>query len=274
MTRKRLTQIFPFLIPIRTWQKNLFYQVGMILDKNKYSVKMGDLLDYEICSSKSWMINENSGQDIVYQQNKVHNLKIISKTMDRLLIYPGEVFSFCYLAKNSRKYGKYKDGLILVDGKTVTRKGGGVCHLSNLLYYTFLKSPLTLVERHGHKMKPFPNPDPDSLDGVDATIVGGWLDLKVRNDTDDIYQLKIDIDNEYLYVKILSNKKCFDETIILNENFHYVRKNGKVYEKFSVVKQVSDKRTKKVKRKYKLYDEVIEVGYELDSDVEIKEEDV
>ena len=163
MARKRLTQLFPFLLPLRVWQRNLFYQIGMRFDGNKYSKNIGENLKYEICKSKTLMINENSGHDIIYQKNKVENLKIANQTMNHILIYPNETFSFYYLVRNSRKYGSYKDGLILVDGKIVAKKGGGICHLSNLLYYLFLMSPLTVVERHGHKIKSFPNPDKSYL---------------------------------------------------------------------------------------------------------------
>ena len=106
MKRKRLTQIFPFLLPIRVWQRKLFYNIGMKFDKNTYSNKFGDLLKYEICNTKTSMININSGQDIIYQKNKVDNLKIASKTMNHILIYPGETFSFCYLIKNAKKEAK------------------------------------------------------------------------------------------------------------------------------------------------------------------------
>ena len=51
MKRKRLTQIFPFLLPIRVWQRKLFYNIGMKFDKNTYSNKFGDLLKYEICNT-------------------------------------------------------------------------------------------------------------------------------------------------------------------------------------------------------------------------------
>ena len=58
MKRKRLTQIFPFLLPIRVWQRKLFYNIGMKFDKNTYSNKFGDLLKYEICNTKTSMINK------------------------------------------------------------------------------------------------------------------------------------------------------------------------------------------------------------------------
>ena len=48
MARKRLTQLFPFLLPLRVWQRNLFYQIGMRFDGNKYSKNIGENLKYEI----------------------------------------------------------------------------------------------------------------------------------------------------------------------------------------------------------------------------------
>ena len=94
-----------------------------IIAPRPISKSFGEKLKYEVCKTKTLMINENSGYDIIYQKNKVENLKIASKTMNHILIYPNETFSFCYLVRNSKKYGKYKDGLILVDGKIVAKKG-------------------------------------------------------------------------------------------------------------------------------------------------------
>ena len=251
MARKRLTQLFPFLLPLRIWQRNLFYQIGMKFDGNKYSKSFGEKLKYEVCKTKTLMINENSGYDIIYQKNKVENLKIASKTMNHILIYPNETFSFCYLVRNSKKYGKYKDGLILVDGKIVAKKGGGLCHLSNLLHYLFLMSPLTVTERHGHKVKSFPNPDKSSLEGIDATISSGWLDLKVKNETNNIYQIDISFDEEYMYGKILSNSESNVDYKIVNGNLKYVKENENIYECVEVIRVEIDKKTRKEIRKEK-----------------------
>ena len=74
MSRKRITQIFPFLLPIREWQKKQFYKIRCYFDKNAYAYEKGSLLRFEVSSTKSYMINENSGYDIKYQLNKVENL--------------------------------------------------------------------------------------------------------------------------------------------------------------------------------------------------------
>ena len=272
MPRKRLTQIMPFLTPIRVWQRKQFYYIGMFFDKNKYCKTFKEnLLKYPVSECKSFMINEESGYDILYQQNKVHNLKIISKTMNKVLIQPGETFSFCYISKNSRKYGKYKDGLVLIDDKIHPQKGGGICLLSNMLYYLFLMSPLTITERHGHRKKSLPNNDKDTLNGVDATINRGWLDLKVRNDTKNTYQLVITFDDDYIYLKLLSDKEFKDEYVIENENFKYFKKDDKIFESVSVIRTIRDRKTKKVKERNKLYDEVVEATYKIPKDAKVEE---
>ena len=132
-------------------------------------------------------------------------------------------------------------------------------------------SPLTIVERHGHQSKSFPNPDKDSLEGIDATIYSGWLDLKVRNDTDVTFQIDIDFDDTYIIGRILSDEEVKEKGIILNENFKYVRKNEKIYEKVSVIKVLQDENNNEIERK-KLYDEMVEITYLLPDNIKIEEE--
>lgn len=270
MARKRLTQIFPFLLPLRVWQKNLFFRITCYFDKNIYAKKVGDLLPYECSSTKTLMINDHSGYDILYQKNKVDNLKLVSKTLNKILIYPGETFSFCLLIQRVKKYGKYKDGLVLIDGKIVAKKGGGICQISNLLYYLFLMSPLTIIERHGHQVKSLPNNESDALEGVDATIHSGWLDLKVRNDTKDIYQIVIDFDSDYMYGCLLTNKLPHIDYEIINSNLKYFSKNDKIYESVSVVRVTRDIKTHEIVKSENLYDEVVQVTYKLPNNIVIE----
>ena len=37
MKRKRLTQVFPFLLPIRKWQREKLFYLEMLIDGNKYA---------------------------------------------------------------------------------------------------------------------------------------------------------------------------------------------------------------------------------------------
>lgn len=263
MVHKRITERFPLLIPIRTWQRNLFYYSKMLFDQQTYATQKKEaLLPFEVVKEKVKMVNTASGYAIKYQENKVHNLKIISKTMNHICIYPGETFSFCFLSRKDKKFGKYKEGLVLLNGQTIPKKGGGVCQLSNLLYYAFLQTPLTIIERHGHKIKTIPNSDKETLEGVDATITSGWLDLKVRNDTRDTYQILITFDSVFMTVSIFCNQEQSFKIKIINENLEYFWEEGKKFESVDVIKEIIDKKGRTIEKKL-LYKEKVEIKYNL-----------
>ena len=72
MARKRITQIFPFLLPLRVKQRKLFFYLKMRFDRNRYSkIIQNERLPYEVFHASFSMINEESGHDIQYQYNKV-----------------------------------------------------------------------------------------------------------------------------------------------------------------------------------------------------------
>lgn len=109
MKRKRLTQVFPFLLPIR---KVLFRNA----DRRKQirQNKSEALLPNTVFETSSLMLNENSGFDMKYQINKVHNLKLAARTINKVIIEPNETFSFWQLVRWADHHEKYKDGLNLV----------------------------------------------------------------------------------------------------------------------------------------------------------------
>ena len=143
----------------------------------------------------------------VYQENKVFNLKLAAATLDRLLIRPGETFSFWRLVRYADRKTPYRDGLAEVNGKLTVQPGGGLCQLSNLLFWMFLHTPLTLIERHGHRIKDFPEPPSDAPLGVDATVAEGWLDLRVRNDTEITFQITVTLEGDAITGRV-STDRC------------------------------------------------------------------
>lgn len=231
MPRKRLTQIFPFLLPLRKWQRKKFFYLKMRWDKNKYAKKISDcLLPHTVFEASSLMLNENSGFDMKYQINKVHNLKLAAKTVNQVVIMPGETFSFWQLVRWADRHEKYKDGLNFVDGKIVGSYGGGLCQLSNLLFWLFLHTPLCIAERHGHSVLSIPAAEDDLPCGIDATVNEGWLDLKLYNGSDNTFQVEISFDDQYMRGRILSQNPVEREYKVFNPSVSYARQNGKTYQ--------------------------------------------
>lgn len=87
----------------------------MLIDGNKYAKNKSEaLLPNTVFETSSLMMNENSGFDMKYQINKVHNLKLAARTINKVIIEPNETFSFWQLVRWADHHEKYKDGLNLV----------------------------------------------------------------------------------------------------------------------------------------------------------------
>lgn len=274
MSRKRLTQMFPFLLPLRKWQRKKYFYFKMKFDGNRYAKKTSEkLLPNTVFETSSLMLNENSGFDMKYQINKVHNLKLAAKTINKVIIEPKETFSFWQLVRWADQHEKYKDGLNLVNGKIVGSYGGGLCQLSNMLFWLFLHTPLTIVERHGHAVESFPSTTEDLPCGTDATINEGWLDLKIRNETDNTFQIEVSFDERFMYGRILSQKPVNTEYTVFNSSVSYIKQDGKLYQIAHVCRAEKDKKSDKQVSK-ELYINRCEIGYELPEDTKYEERGV
>ncbi|WP_312091947.1 glycopeptide resistance accessory protein VanW [Aminipila sp.] len=272
MKRKRITQIFPWLIPLRTKQRKFCFYLGMRLDGHKYcTTQCADRLPILVYESVCPMYNRDTGFDLVYQENKVFNLKLAAITVDNMLIRPGETFSFSRATRYADRETPYKDGLVVVNGKLTTAPGGGMCQLTNLLFWVFLHSPLTIVERHGHRIKDFPESPSDAPIGVDATISEGWLDLKVRNDTEKAFQINIDFDDERIIGRIFASEDDGIKYQVKNEEVFYYRKHGAVFEEVDVIQKKISKRTDDCIATKTLYRNKCEIGYTLPESTPIVE---
>lgn len=273
MPRKRVTELFPFLLPLRQWQRRQCRWLSMALDGERYAEQIRAALLPELLFEASFrMVNENSGFDIQYQYNKVHNLKLAAATMDRLLIRPGETFSFCWLARHAQRREPYRDALSLRMGKIVPARGGGLCMLSDLLFWCFLHTPLTIVERHGHSADVFPPSLAQGQPcGTDATISEGWRDLRLRNDTNCTFQLELAFDDVCIYGRIRADRPAEREYRVYNEKLRYIRRNGRVIQRTEVWREETERKTGAQTRQ-KLYTNQCEIAYPLPEGTPIAEE--
>lgn len=268
--KKTIKKMFPWVVTLRNNLRiNSFYR-KMNKDKNTYSTEIVEReLPHTQFEDKFIMINENTGFDIKYQENKIFNLKLASKTINNIVIKPGEVFSFWQLARFADKKIPYKDGLVVVDGELKTAYAGGLCHISNLLCWLFLHSPLTFLERVGHKTREFPYPE-DMLIGIDATIMEGLVDLKVKNETEFTFQIQISFDEKYMYGKILTNDPSYNHYKIRNANLRYENFQGEIFEEVDIYREIYTKNNEFIDSIF-LYKNRCHIGYDLQEDARLKE---
>ena len=129
------------------------------------------------------------GEDQALQENKVVNLRLAAARLDGVVLYPGETFSYWRLIGRPT-YGKgYRDGMVLFLGRIGSDVGGGLCQMSNLIFWMTLHTPLTVVERYRHSHDVFPDAHRTQPFGSGATCAYPHRDLMIRNDTDRPFQL-------------------------------------------------------------------------------------
>jgi vancomycin resistance protein VanW len=272
MSRKRITQALPFLLPLRVAQRKAFFYAGMRLDGKAYAKTiLGQRLPHRLFSADNGLYNKNTGFDMVYQENKVYNLKLAAKTLDGLLIRPGETFSLWKSMRRADSRAPYKDGLNVINGRLCATYGGGLCQISNLLFWVFLHSPLTVVERHTHKVKDFPTMRSAEPEGVDATIREGWLDLKLKNETDAAFQIGISFSDEYVTGSLYTDRALPFQYEIRGDELAYFREGSRVFQKTSIYRREVEPDTREVLSERLLYQNVCEIGYSLPDGTEIAE---
>lgn len=259
-----ITQRFPFLLPLRHAQRKAFFYAGMHLDGRTYARSVyPERLPYRLFSASNGLYNAKMGFDMTLQGNKVFNSKLAAGTLDGLLIKPGETFSFWQVVRHADKHTPYKEGSVVRNGKLCVAYGGGLCQLSNLLFWVFLNSPLTIVERQTHKVKDFPTLRNMEPEGVDATISEGWIDLKMKNETDILFQIGIAFDSENITVSLYTDRAVPSIHEIEGRDLTYFRKNGKVYQKISIYRREIAVNTRKTLSESLLYRNLCVIGYQL-----------
>lgn len=173
--------------------------VDWYFGKKKYSSQKKDaLLPYIAFTHQTPLYRKLKNVDMWMQHNKVTNLKIAVKCLNGILLAPGETFSYWKLiGKPSRKKG-YTDGMILFCGQFYAGVGGGLCQLSNLIYWMTLHTPLTVMERYRHSYDVFPDAQRTQPFGSGATCVYNYRDLQIYNGTNYTYQLHVYLTDEHL----------------------------------------------------------------------------
>lgn len=155
-------------------------------------------LPYPYTSHQTILLRRLKDVDMQYQRNKIVNLRIAAETLNGIVIRPGETFSFWKLVGRPARAKGYIEGLVLRNGAVETGLGGGLCQLSNLIFWMALHTPLTVTERHRHGYDVFPDSNRTQPFGSGATCFYPHGDLMLRNDTDEEFQLLVHVGAEYL----------------------------------------------------------------------------
>lgn len=155
-------------------------------------------LPYTVFQHQTPLLRKLSNTDMQLQYNKIQNLKVAVPRLDGLVLNPGETFSYWRLLGRPTRGKGYVDGMVLFYGQVRTGVAGGLCQLSNLIYWMTLHTELTVTERHRHSYDVFPDANRTQPFGSGATCSYNYLDLRITNNTDTAYQLRLSLDGQVL----------------------------------------------------------------------------
>lgn len=110
---------------------------------------------------------------------RVHNIALAAEYLDGAVLGPGEILSF------NRRVGKrvaergFVEAPVIVNDEMESGMGGGVCQVATTLHAAAVFGAMDITQRRSHS-----RPSGYAPLGLDATIIDGIQDLRVRNPYD------------------------------------------------------------------------------------------
>lgn len=244
VAKRRLTQRFPSLYPVAVWVFRGRRRVQWWRSDARWARRGANgPLPNKVLVHNSLLVRELSPDEMHLQRNKVVNLRLAAARTDGVIIGPGETFSFNRVVGNCTRGKGYVEGMRLTNGKAISGVGGGICQLANLIHWMVLHSPLTVVERSEHSFDPFPDKGRVLPWGVGCSIVYNYVDLVLRNDTDNTFQLLTRVGDRYLEGELRSLEPVPRSYKVFARDEQFIRRDGQFFRRNEIWRRVIDRRT-------------------------------
>ena len=112
------------------------------------------------------------------EPNRLYNVQLVSRLIDRTLIAPGATFSFNRTTGERTAEKGFREAPVIINGELQTGIGGGVCQVSTTVFNAAYEAGLPIDSRANHALYISHYPT-----GRDATVNYPDLDLRFTNDT-------------------------------------------------------------------------------------------
>ncbi|WP_426452210.1 VanW family protein [Paenibacillus sp. S-38] len=260
--RQRIGRAFPWLYGLRVkqlqWERRLAdWRSGVMFARERHEVP----LPYVTAKHRSVLRRRLEGTDPQLQENKIVNLGLSLPLIDGLILRPGETFSFWNRIGRTTPQRGYVDGLMLSRGEVRSGPGGGLCQLANLLFWMALHSSLTIAERHHHSFDLFPDDRRTVPFGSGTSVFYNYVDLRLRNDTERVYQLKVWITDDFLAGELRSSAEEGCSYRVEEREHRFFERDGRRYRSNEIWRLRLGCRDHRVLGEEKLLDNLAEVRY-------------
>ena len=194
--------------PLRRKLGRFFYifkrYISWFWGNTKFATRRDTPLQHLVYQHSTPLLRQLKGVDMYLQHNKITNLRLAAEKIHQLLIQPGETFSFWYLVGPPSARRGFLEGLVLENGRISKGIGGGLCQMGNLIYWMALHCPLSVTERWRHSYDVFPDAGRKLPFGSGATLAWNYIDLQIKNETEQPFQLCLWLSDTQLHGEIRS----------------------------------------------------------------------
>ena len=114
-------------------------------------------------------------------EGKLTNIRLGAQRLDRVIVAPGEIFSFWKLVGRPWASSGFEIGRSIRGGIVTGERGGGLCQVSGIIYEAGLRAGLVPLERFPHSRDLYVEQERFTPLGLDATVVWPYKDLRLAN---------------------------------------------------------------------------------------------
>lgn len=162
---------------------------------------------HRIASHNTPFFRDLRGVEDQLQVNKITNLRLATSELNGGVLHPGKTMSFWrHVGDPTAKKG-YLPGVVLAQGQLTSGVGGGLCQLTNLLYWMTLHTPLVVTERWRHSFDVFPDANRSQPFGSGATCAYPSLDVQIHNPTTTPFRLDLWLTDSHLHGSWTSSER-------------------------------------------------------------------
>jgi len=233
-----LTPTDPKRLALSAWGRRTIRTVEDRISGIRFASKRdAKSLPFLVSNEESPLRRRLSGVDLQLFENKRTNLSLAIARLDGILIQPGETFSFWHLVGAPSRSRGYIEGLTISGGKPGRGIGGGLCQLSNAIFWLALHSDLTVTERHRHSFDLFPDRDRTIPFGTGATVVYNYKDLRISNRTEFVYQLRFSLTESILHSSLASSTNISHRYQLRERNSLFERVEASYFRSNEIVRE-------------------------------------
>jgi vancomycin resistance protein VanW len=218
-------KLLPFILGMRRFVNNFKNSLNSNLSRKRSEV----FFTAVIARHSSPLFRKLGDSDPNLHNGKIKNLTTAIQSLNGVIIPPGKSFSFWNIVGATTTRRGFTKGMLISNGKVVEGLGGGLCQLSNLLYWLFLHTPVEIVERKHHSRDVFPDSGRTIPFGSGATIFHNLIDLRIKNTSLQPIQLKLWLAENQLKGQILSTQHIEEKYHLKEKNHYFVKTPQGVY---------------------------------------------